>query len=433
VDRRLKEIYPTLHAVNETVLSSYRTVNQTYRSADEDRPTQPIQLYVDGAGISEAGKDASLGGQGGWTTVGTDTWRRGTKAAHTGESGFTSASLADGTYVGNAHAMLLSPALDLQAGFADPAFRSSYTLLAPLFSQVDPLLANAHTSGERLLSISGVYAALWYNLEHEVLHPPNNNLCGGGPCWDVPGVHADSPGDALYQLEFYARFSLAAGHDFVRAYVFEGSEAPDEAPSPATCPSMVGPSCTFAHPTEGYARAGPPAALDPADGFTATTGWESYHLDLTHWAESHKRIWIGFVFDSESYASSKRFKNPALFPPSTKFFGFELDDLRLTAPSPPASGPSMSRVSGCPIQRTKTRPCRSASRSLSRPTSRTRARRNSGSPRPSWSDACPIKASPSNDCFPPPPWLRVPSSTSTRPSLRLKRAATRRPSRRTES
>jgi hypothetical protein len=268
IDRRLHEISGALHTINATVKDQYEVINQTYKDTRSGLPPEPIQLFTDGAGSTESGPDASIGGRGDWDIMGTDDWARSGRSAHAGVLGFTSSKKPDGTYNGSASSVLLSPALDLRTGFVDPVL-GSVRPPAPL----DKLVGD-------LLTVSGVYRALFDTVEKQVLNRGPNNVIGQPP---QTGRHQGNPGDSLYELGFDVRYNLASGQDVVRVYVFNGSAPPVRAPTPKSCPGMQDPFCALVTPTEGYSQTPqrPISATDPSTAFTGFSEWKRVHVDLT--------------------------------------------------------------------------------------------------------------------------------------------------------
>ncbi|HUR63343.1 MAG TPA: hypothetical protein VM241_02565, partial [Candidatus Thermoplasmatota archaeon] len=71
-------------------------------------------------------------------------------------------------------------------------------------------------------------------------------------------------------------------------------------------------------------------------GFAGTQGWATYSVDLGRWAG--QRVWLGFYFASSPLLNPRTyFSSPTYFNQTAGFYGFQMDDVVLTAPGPAVS------------------------------------------------------------------------------------------------
>lgn len=323
-----------------------------------------------------------IGGYGNWEEVGPNAWGL---AAGANNTALTTGILAQGRYPANVRSLLATPELDLRTGFVDPLLAGEDSVGVGQayagarkglpandtdgvpFSAVPQALPPLPATGVGVGS-SAIYRTLFQALD--IVVNANGIACQGvpasggsqacipGPGSVVGGVDTD-PRDGAYVLEFQRRFNLAAlqdgeGRDGVRVVVFteeptlalaaacvEVGTRPAGPPGDGELPPLAlngasDPPCTVPRLLDRDTAPAPrpTAAFDGAAAFTGFDDWRTSAIDLTPWAE--RSVWVGFLFASGNTVGDPYFRNGAFFnldeQRNAEFYGYQLDDLRLTAP-----------------------------------------------------------------------------------------------------
>lgn len=348
IDRIGDDAEGGIGAVNDASGSTYRIIkNQAENhigSATKDVPMQPLQLLRDGAGgrdLPEDHPDRRWGGFGEWYVLGDSAWDNRTKAARTGDVGYTQATGPGGTYLSNTRSLLVSPEIDLDTNFfhddrlgspQQPEHADTFSLLQTACDTVGRLFVDAF----------------------------RNTVCDAYQ--QLVGV------DPLYSFEYTLRYNLAAqqpgvlGTDGVTVLVFEGEGGPpktmQDAEACALTPPRFGPvannrgTCTVATPAEGYpvgnvttmpiGSNGMPSVpllgnpLNSATagypGYSGSSDWVPHTIDLAPW--EGRSVWIGFLFTSGSFPPQSYFGGTD-FDQNLDFYGFQMDDLHIRATAAP--------------------------------------------------------------------------------------------------
>lgn len=379
-----------LHRLNSTGQGADAGIQAARNGAEAEAQREPLPgevlLFTDGF------EGDRVGGYGAWDQAGAEAWG----VAVGNDTVLSSGTLVGGRYVANARSLLMTPELDLHTGTLDPTLAAAQDLAGPVldaqaaqdaYAQAWQQAPNVLPASRPLASIdvssSSLYRTLFQAADNVVNSPGvacagglGTSICVPGPGSFVGGVDTD-PRDGTYVLEFERRFNLArdgpgAGRDGVRVLVFtepptldllercmEGAELGDRsttgtvygsgvafaglASQPAhdahgdeTGPGPIDPPCTAPRLLDRDVAPGPKptAAFQGAPAFTGFDGWRSSAIDLSPWAE--RSVWVGFLFASGNALGDAYFRNPALFELDAQrhaeFYGYQLDDLRLSAP-----------------------------------------------------------------------------------------------------
>lgn len=333
VNRHLQDVADAGRDANKKVEPYYDHVNRTYQEQSKKLPEGVLELYDDRI---DAGH--RVGGFGDWAVIGSAAWDDRSQAGFNKTAGYTTGVKQGFKYPGNAQSLLLLPELDLKTGFVDP-------VPAQAMRQLPEQL-------QRDLSFSGVYRQAMEGADWAVRrycfvgdNPAAPSFIG---CFPERGENYADPADAIFQLEFQRRFNLAQGDDGVQIMVF--GERPAALPAPDSCartswlvedqPSPTpriapaAPTCTIVHPLDKYP--GYAAVFEDTPAYTGYQNWSKSTIDLSPWA-GDESVWVGFYFASRSIVNDVYFNHTTKFAQNQGFYGFSVDDMRLTGPAPPVN------------------------------------------------------------------------------------------------
>ncbi|HUR25209.1 MAG TPA: CARDB domain-containing protein [Candidatus Thermoplasmatota archaeon] len=337
---------------------AYRQRNQT---VDEVPALGFITLLKEGFGPNE-----TQGGFGPWAIrdagEGVEAWNLRDRDG-TVQTGV----LAKGYYPGSARSLLVSPELDLRTGFVDPVLKQPTDdpavrgLLTALDEAINP--AKLATLPERPIALSAIYRLIFAESE-TLLNSPCLALVQSSCVGAGQPLGADAePRDGLFLMEFERRFNLANGRDGVQIMAFTrpptfadagGCRYATDDPTADraawteslrlrkhTAPRQT---CTLLHTfnrdhndeslfdgdSEVYMEDTASSVGGPA--YNGYDGWRRDFVDLTPWAG--QSVWVAFYFTSGSAGGDNYFGSRALFDTAAGFYGFELDNVSVTAPAP---------------------------------------------------------------------------------------------------
>lgn len=375
-------VFPVDRNVNSTtweawtqVGAQYEIVRGVYTDTQEmvDGSFQePLTLYRDGiaADASDPAEDERIGGFGDWQLLGSDAWARSSDAAFQGRQGFTIATAAQNTYRGSAHALLVSPEIDLRtnprgshasgraSGAYDEAAEGTRCLETVSTSAAGstfdpgPICHAVPLPGVPDVSASTVYNALYSSCFFGATQARGYAGLALGAGVGSAIMEAMSPACQAYQdfldptsvyarFQFQRRMNLATGLDGAQVVVFDHAPTSvDEAKECLFAPrglrdeiGLTGETCRIVVPQTGYQ--GLTTAFEGESAYTGFSNWTLDVVDLTPW-EGHS-VWVGFYFASSTIVNPAYFQNPNRFVQNAGFLGFELDDVRVDIPAAPVN------------------------------------------------------------------------------------------------